>query len=770
MLLLLAACSEDFSSGKEGGVWFDDDPVAAPESSTELREPQVGFIDPRTEEYFDPDDPVRVEVLAGDPDGGSLTELSLAWSGASDGFAELPAAPGVDGMADFTLDPLPIGDYTVTVVVTDVDGLAATATQTFHVVARDADADGFEHWGLGGEDCDDENPAVNPDIAETCNGVDDDCNGTIDDGVTLVFYADTDGDGFGDALVVADFCEAQPGWVNDATDCDDTDATAFPGNPETCDGVDNDCNAEVDEGVKTTFYADTDGDSYGDPASTYDACSVPGGYVANAEDCLDSDATVSPAGTEVCFDGLDNDCDGTSNSCGIEGDIDLSTADAQFRGSNADDYAGTSVGAAGDWNNDGYADFMIGAWGNDAGGSGAGAIYVVTGGTVGVNDLDTVAVARILGGDASDGAGWAVASVGDWDADGQDDVAVAAWYDDGGGTDAGAAYIVEGGRTGDIDLSSGARTILLGEDAGDYAGYALAGGADVDGDGYDDLVVGGPGADDGGSLSGVAWLVPGPTAGAIDLSGSEATMIGESTSDQAGTSVALVGDSNGDGLGDVLVGAVGDGSGGAGAGAAYLLLGPVSGDVDLGSADLTCVGENLGDQAGYAVSTAGDTNSDGYDDFLVGAPYYDYGAADAGAAYLLLGNAHSGNFDLSGADGAVAGEGGDDGAGWAVAPAGDMDGDGDDDILVGSVLEDAGGNNAGAAYLVYGPVSGFATLLSASAKLIGEREGDYAGNTIAGVGDTNGDGKSDILVGAPYEDYGVGSRSGSAYLLLGQGI
>ena len=410
---------------------------------------------------------------------------------------------------------------------------------------------------------------------------------------------------------------------------------------------------------------------------------------------------------------------------------------------------------------------MVGAWGNDAGGTGAGAVYVVAGGVTGVNDLDTLALARILGGDAGDGAGWAVAGIGDWDADGQDDVAVGAWADDGGGTDAGAAYIIEGGRTGDLDLSTSARTILLGEDAGDSAGWSLAGAADVDGDGYDDLLVGGPGVDDGGGLSGGAWLVRGPSAGALDLSSATATFTGESASDQAGQAVALVGDSDGDGYGDVLIGAIGDGGG---AGAAYLLLGPVSGDVDLGSVDLWMVGENAGDQAGYAVATAGDTNSDGYDDFLVGAPYYDYGAADAGAAYLVLGGSHTGSLDLSAADAAMAGESGDDAAGWSVAPAGDMDGDGDDDVLVGAVLEDDGGNNSGGAYLVYGPLAGWMSLSSASAKLIGEREGDYAGNVIAGVGDTNGDGKSDVLVGAPYEDYGVDARSGSAYLLLGQGI
>jgi hypothetical protein len=234
--------------------------------------------------------------------------------------------------------------------------------------------------------------------------------------------------------------------------------------------------------------------------------------------------------------------------------------------------------------------------------------------------------------------------------------------------------------------------------------------------------------------------------------------------------VALLDDANGDGLGDFLIGALGDGGGGAGSGSAYLLYGPLTGTIGLGSADLTMVGENAGDQVGYAVSSAGDTNADGYDDCLLGAPYHDYAATDSGAAYVVLGGSRSGSLDLSAADAKVGGEGGDDGAGWSVAPAGDMDGDGDDDVLIGAALEDAGGTGAGAAYLMYGPLAALTSLATADAKFIGEREGDYAGNSVASVGDVSGDGKGDVMIGAPYEDYGANTRSGSAYLLLGQGL
>lgn len=770
-VIFLLACSDSFSGDGAGGVWYDEDAAAPPALETATRNPQIGFLDPQYDEYFAVEQDVRVEILSGDADGGSLTTLTLSWDGPTESASELPLTPGVDGKADFTMPPLAIGDYTMTVTVVDPAGLSATSTVPFHVVAYDADGDGFEHPGLGGDDCNDFDAEINPGEVEVCNVIDDDCDALIDEEVTTTYWADADGDTFGDLLVPSEGCEAPPlGYVTNSDDCDDTTAERFPANPEVCDYLDNDCNFEVDEGVKTTYWRDVDTDGFGDLADPIDDCTLPAGYVENADDCLDTDATVSPLGTEVCYDNLDNDCDGTSNACGLGGDIDLSTSDAQYRGSASDNYAGTSVAGAGDWNNDGVDDMLVGAWGSDAGGSASGAVYVVAGGTLGIIDLDTSALARLTGGAAGDGAGWSVAGLGDWDADGQDDVGIGAIFSDGGGAESGAVYIVAGGGSGDLSLNSAATLISAGEAAGDNVGWSLGGGADLDGDGNADLVVGGTGSDSGGSVSGSAWIVQGGTSGVLNLSAAVAQMPGDSSGDQAGSGVALVGDANGDGLGDALVGALGDGTGGAGAGAAYLLYGPLSGSIGLGAADLVMIGENAGDQLGYAVSTAGDTNADGYDDCLLGAPYHDYSATDSGAAYVVLGGVRSGSLDLSAADAKAGGEGGDDGAGWSVAPAGDMDGDGDDDVLIGGALEDAGGTGAGAAYLMYGPLAALTSLALSDAKFIGEREGDYAGNSIASVGDVSGDGKGDVMVGAPYEDYGSYTRSGSAYLLLGQGL
>ncbi|NNF82804.1 MAG: T9SS type A sorting domain-containing protein, partial [Flavobacteriaceae bacterium] len=159
-------------------------------------------------------------------------------------------------------------------------------------------------------DCDDNNNTVYPNAPELCDGLDNDCDGTVDEGVTTTYYADTDNDGYGDSSNTIQACSAPAGYVADNTDCDDTNNTVYPNAPELCDGLDNDCDGTVDEGVTNTYYADTDNDTFGDAGNSIQACSAPAGYVADNTDCDDNNNTVYPNAPELC-DGLDNDCDGT---------------------------------------------------------------------------------------------------------------------------------------------------------------------------------------------------------------------------------------------------------------------------------------------------------------------------------------------------------------------------------------------------------------------------------------------------------------------------
>ena len=183
---------------------------------------------------------------------------------------------------------------------------------------KDEDADGFK----SDEDCDDQDEYIYPGAIETCDEVDNDCDGTVDEDAVdaITFYADGDGDGHGEPDETTQSCEQPEGYVHDGDDCDDDVATTYPGADELCDHVDNDCDNQVDEGLAQTWYADTDGDGYGDPYSSINECDPGGGYVSNDEDCDDSDDQVHPGATEHCDD-VDEDCDGSID----EGAVDMGT-------------------------------------------------------------------------------------------------------------------------------------------------------------------------------------------------------------------------------------------------------------------------------------------------------------------------------------------------------------------------------------------------------------------------------------------------------------
>jgi hypothetical protein len=173
--------------------------------------------------------------------------------------------------------------------------------------STDADGDGYTD-----DDCNDNDASVNPGVAELCDSIDNDCDGEVDEGVGSTFYTDDDGDGYGDPGAPVEACAQPEGTVPGATDCDDGDAAVFPGAPEVCDGLDNDCDEEIDDGLLVTVYDDLDGDGHGDPATETTTCTPGADQVELGDDCDDTEAAAHPGAAEVC-DEVDNDCDGETD-------------------------------------------------------------------------------------------------------------------------------------------------------------------------------------------------------------------------------------------------------------------------------------------------------------------------------------------------------------------------------------------------------------------------------------------------------------------------
>ncbi len=218
----------------------------------------------------------------------------------------LETCDGLDNDCDALVDDADPSLSGGTVFYGDSDG-DGYGGQQYQQVACSAPA-GFV---TNADDCDDLDASSHPGGSEVCDGVDNDCDTQVDEGVQATWYQDSDGDGYGNGSVSQESCDMPTGYVENASDCDDFDAATHPGSYEICDAVDNDCDGAVDEDAINggIFYLDSDGDGYGSLAGWVSACSVPSGYAANASDCDDGDATVSPGGAEAC-NGVDSDCNG----------------------------------------------------------------------------------------------------------------------------------------------------------------------------------------------------------------------------------------------------------------------------------------------------------------------------------------------------------------------------------------------------------------------------------------------------------------------------
>ncbi len=495
--------------------------------------------------------------------------------------------------------------------------------------------------------------------------------------------------------------------------------------------------------------------------------------------------------------------------------INLSSLDGtdgyRIQGIAESDFAGGTATAAGDVNGDGFADVIIAAFLADGGGNSRGESYVVFGKAGGfpanlnLSALNGTNGFKLSGASDFDLSGKSVSGAGDVNNDGFDDLIVGAANAAGGGSARGATYVIFGKASGftanfalsTLDGTNGFK--LNGAANGESSGISVDAAGDVNGDGFGDIIIGAYRASGAGSDRGVSYVVFGQAGGfaaTVDLGTLNGvagfTIRGETNGDQSGFQVSGAGDVNGDGFDDVLIGTIRADEGGLDRGAAYVVFGKASGftaNFDLsgldGSNGFKMNGLADGDAFGSSVESAGDVNGDGFGDIIIGAYSAEGAAPDSGVSYVIFGKASGFTASLSPAslDGTngfrLLGVTQFDFAGKSGSAAGDLNGDGFGDIIVGAIGANDGTTTAssGTSYVIFGKAGGFAASIPLSSldgtngfRLVGVADMDFSGSSVHGVGDVNGDGRDDLIIGAPGSSNsgaGGGPDYGASYIVFG---
>ena len=449
-------------------------------------------------------------------------------------------------------------------------------------------------------------------------------------------------------------------------------------------------------------------------------------------------------------------------------------ADTIFAGEREDDSAGYALSSGCDFDGDGMDELLIGAPENDDYWSDGGKTYLVLGSEIAVGGLiDLYYMSHtFLGNTSTEESGSSLDCGGDLDGDGLPDILIGA---PGWDLDRGAVYVILGADIGaPAENSLGdSHAVILGEETTGMVGSSLSFAGDVDGDGVDDVLIGAWANGEGGTFAGRSYLFHGSTLSKANVThyaaDADSIFTGASEGDRSGSSIAGVGDVDGDGLDDIVVGAYGHDADSLGGyvGAAHIFSGAsISGQssLTLSSSDYLLEGEEGGDYAGHSVGPAGDLDQDGLADIYVSSVE----GGGVGVVYLVLGaDLVLGTSSLTDASVAFIGEGSGDRAGTAVLAEADIDGDGNNDMVIGGNSVDGSASNSGRTYALLGDswsLGSDVDLADADWYFDGEYADDNSGFSLA-AGDFNGDGLDDFAIGAPSAGKTKGDN-GEIYLLL----
>ena len=438
------------------------------------------------------------------------------------------------------------------------------------------------------------------------------------------------------------------------------------------------------------------------------------------------------------------------------------------------DQVGRAVSNAGDVNGDGLDDMIV----SGPGSINAGKTYVVFGRTgttpVNLSDVSSGVGGFLINGAAADSS-HSVSAAGDINGDGLADIIIGAHMTNGSaGLYSGTSYVVYGKtNTATVNLASlgTAGFALDGAALRDESGYSLRSAGDVNGDGLADLIIGAPPSNSNGGRSFVVFGKANPAA--LNLAsvaaGTGGFVINGASGEHSGYAVSSAGDVNGDGLADLLIGADLRNSA---AGASYVVFGKVGGSavnlsaVAAGTGGFAMYGQTASDRVGWSVSSAGDVNGDGLADVIVSG----HAAGNyAGKSYVVFGKTGTEKVEFSslGTSGFVInGAAANNQSGYSVSSAGDMNGDGLADLLIGARFN----GTTGESYVVFGKTDLTAVNLSDVALGLGgfviksALTHNAIGTDVSAAGDINGDGLADLIVGAPGAWY---STAGGAYVILG---